>query len=334
MDHRDFKNWLYLAVADELDDDNMNVLAEHLHKCEECRADFDELKQTMSLVTASAVTPSDRLLLEARRGLQEALFNEPAMTSPLNGINQTVVSLEASGSGSFRLREWFSRLTGPRLAITGAAAAVVVGFFAGYVTFGRTDALVTMSRMNPFVNQDQQNATAMITNVRFIESDLQAGELEVQYDLVRPVRLRAAPADSRMQRVLSQALLNGQNDGVRLAAISAMGDVTPTSRENRVKGALIEAVMSDSNPGVRRQALIALSRFPFDNDIKNTCLFVLKNDTNPGMRVGCINMLAEATLAGDVPGNEIYDELEPVFDHDDVLRNRYSAFIQEVSDVE
>ncbi len=334
MDHRDFKNWLYLAVADELDDDNMNVLAEHLHECEECRADFDELKQTMSLVTASAVTPSDRLLLEARRDLQEALFNEPAMSSPLNGINQTVVSLEESGSGSFNLREWFSRLTGPRLVITGAAVAVVVGFFAGYVTFGRTDALGPMSRTNPFVSQDQQNGTAMITNVRFIESDLQAGELEVQYDLVRPVRLRAAPADSRMQRVLSQALLNGQNDGVRLAAISAMGDVTPTSRENRVKGALIEAVMSDNNPGVRRQALVALSRFPFDNDIKNACLFVLKNDTNPGMRVGCINMLAEATITGDIPGSEIYDELEPVFDHDDVLRNRYSAFIQEVSDVE
>ncbi len=334
MDHRDFKDWLYLAVADELDDDNMNVLAEHLHECEECQADFDELKQTMSLVTANAVTPSDRLLLEARRNLQEALFNEPAMTSPLNGMNQTVVSLETSGSGSFSLREWFSRLTGPRLVITGAAAAVVVGFFAGYVTFGRTDALVPMSGTNPFISQDQQNATAMITNVRFIQSDLQTGELEVQYDLVRPVRLTAAPQDSRMQHVLSQALLNGQNDGVRLAAISAMGDVTPTSRENRVKGALIEAVMSDSNPGVRRQALVALSRFPFDNDIKNACLFVLKNDTNPGMRVGCINMLAEATLAGEVPGSEIYDELEPVFDHDDVLRSRYSAFIQEVSDVE
>ena len=137
-----------------------------------------------------------------------------------------------------------------------------------------------------------------------------------------------------MQRVLSQTLLNEKNDGVRLAAISAMDDVAPANRENRVKGALIEAVMSDNNPGVRRQALVALSSFPFDSDIKNACLYVLKNDTNPGMRVGCINLLAQATLAGDVAGNEIYDALEPIFDHDDMLRSRSGVFIQEVSDVE
>jgi len=331
MDHRNFKDWIYLAVANELDDDSMNMLAEHVHDCEECRADFDELKQTVALANIGAVTPSDRLLIEARKDLQEALFNEPAMTSVLNWTNRPV---EPKEKQSFNLREWFSNLAGPKLALGGAAAAIVVGFFAGYLAFGGGDSIVPSAPTNPFISQAQQNAGSMITNVRFIETDQRTGELEVQYDLVRPVRLRANPEDSRMQQVLSQALLNEQNDGVRLAAINAMEDVAPASRENRVKGALIEAVMSDSNPGVRRQALVALAKFPFDDDIKNACLFVLKNDTNPGMRVGCINLLAQATLAGDVPGNEIYNELEPVFDHDDVLRSRSGVFIQEVSDVE
>ena len=304
MDHQNFKDWICLAVADELDDDSMNTLAEHFHECDECRTDFDELKQTVALAAAGAVTPSDRLLLEARKDLQKALFNEPVMTSPLNWTNQPAEP--SSASSSFGFREWFSNLAGPKLALGGAAAAAVVGLFAGYLVFGGADELMPTIRTNPFINQNQQNDGAMITNVRFIESNQQTGEIEVQYDLVRPVRLRANPEDSRMQRVLSQTLLNEKNDGVRLAAISAMDDVAPANRENRVKGALIEAVMSDNNPGVRRQALVALNRFPFDNDIKNACLFVLKNDTNPGMRVGCINLLAQATLAGDVLGNEIY----------------------------
>lgn len=342
MNHKGFKEWIYLAVSDELGTGEMCLLEEHMSECQDCRSEFEELNKTLMLMGESgAARPSETMLWEARRELMETLRTE----APMQSIPTQMDRAMASGRfGSTRSRgfdrRWIDWFTGPRLALSGVAA-IAVGIVAGYYMFsGPADIVPTATTESdrPLVEFGEHGTASggpMVSNVRFVETNDRSGELEVQYDLIRPVRLRAGVDDARMQRLLAQALLNERNDGVRLEAIHALEEAPiSTVGGSAVKDALLSSVMTDPNPGVRRQALLALQRFPFDTDIKAACLFVLKNDHNPGMRVASIDMLAQATLAGQIPGQEVYDVLKSDLVHDDVLRARSNVFIQEVNDAE
>lgn len=327
MNHNQYRDWM--AVSDELGDDERRMLEAHLGNCPACRREFEELQYTVRLMGEHrAEPPSEALLSEARRGLQDALRREPDM-----GALRDRSSVRSLGP---RLTGWLGWITGPRLALSGVAA-VLIGFFAGYLAFGGSvDPVPPLpSEQRPAVTQTEQAMGGpSIANVRFLDLDPRSGEVEVQYDLVRPVRLRAGVDESRMQRMLAYALLNESNPGVRLEAISALNSAKPEATDNQVKQALIKSLMADPNPGVRKQALFVLYRMPFDTAIKNACLYALKNDENSGIRVACVNILAQATVDGAVEGQEVYDALRPEFSQDDYLRRRSGVFIHEVSQEE
>ena len=333
MDHKQYKEWLHLAVCDELDNEEMNQLVEHLGQCDACRTEFEELRSTISLMGDGAAEPSNEVLWEARRNLQDALRREPPPQSVLGRVASGVaVSREPRRESAPRLdvRGWLGWITGPRLALSGAAT-VMIGFFAGYLAFGGA-AAPPQERIEPPPVPGQEVGGPQISNVRFLDVDTENGQVEIQYDLVRPVRLRASVDDDRVQRMLAYTLANEQNVGVRLEAITALDAAPLHAGDEDVKQALIKTLKWDPNPGVRKEALFVLRKMPMDNDIRDACLFVLKNDDNPGMRVASINLLAEATLGGKVEGQEVYDALKAEMSGDSYIRSRSGVFIQEVND--
>jgi hypothetical protein len=330
MSHGKFKEWIRSAVVDEIAREDWVVLKEHLAGCGECRNEFRELRQMMTVLSERGVRePSEDMLWEARRDLSASLKHEPALSistrKPQSVASQVSPGSPRTPSGWFA--GWFG---GFRLALS-AAAAVAVGLFAGYLLFSGVPA----TEKAPYEARltDQELGGPMIANVQFVSRDPKTNEIEIEYDLVRPVRLRADADDDRMQRVLAYAVINEENAGTRLRAIDALDTHGKRVHDNDVKLALIKALRADPNPGVRKHSLEVLSRMPFDRDIKDACLYVLASDDNEGLRVGAIDLLARANSEGHVAGKEIYDFINSQLETEDdaYLRARSTAFIEEVN---
>lgn len=341
MDHEQYRELLQLAISDEISRDEMTSLRDHLTECDTCRAEFNELRQLMTVLGDGGTTePSEQMLWETRRRLFETIRQESPVESALARTTQDVAPMvpgPLAGRGTSLspgglLSGWTGWMRGYRLAFSGATA-IAIGVFIGYLSFGRGNAR-PMAGNVPAAANHEAIGNPDIANVRFVDTGSAGGELEVQYDLVRPVRLRAGLDDVRMQRMLAYALLNEENAGVRLKAVNAFAEGATRSRDEEVKVALIEALTTDPNPGVRRESLRVLQQMPFDDDVKNACLYVLTNDRNPGMRVASISLLARATQEGDIVGGEIYSELKSQLGDDDLLRANTAAFIQEDDDAE
>jgi hypothetical protein len=247
------------------------------------------------------------MLASAQQSLRAALWNEsmkestmrhPATRQPfwarLFGYGHGEPDNESPG--------------GPRPAFRlglAAAATLSIGFLVGYVTFHNVPAAVPV----PHEQSTGNGQYSGISNIQILDVNATDGEVDIIYDQVRPVHLKTSVADQRVQDVLTYALLNDENPGVRLKAISAFEAVQMTAPPEDMKQAFLDALTSDPNAGVRLQALLLLRRLPFDKDVKSTLLFVLSHDENPGIRVAAMNYLAEITLEGSMPEREMYDIL-------------------------
>jgi len=148
-----------------------------------------------------------------------------------------------------------------------------------------------------------------ISNIQFLDVDATDGQVDIIYDQVRPVHLKTTVADQRAQDVLSYALLNDKNPGVRLKALSAFESYEIEAPPEDMKQVFLEALTSDPNAGVRLQALLVLRRLPFDENVKKTLMYVMSHDDNPGIRIAVLNYLAETTIEGKMPEQEMYDIL-------------------------
>jgi HEAT repeat protein len=175
----------------------------------------------------------------------------------------------------------------------------------------------------------QPDAEARIANVRFLNPGTQQ-ELEFSFDAVKPMRVRGTIHDERIQKVLTYALLNEQNPGVRLRAISTMAGPSSRPPDREMKAALIIALRSDENAGVRKEALTALRKLPFDIEIRDALLHALMHDKNPGIRIAAINGLDSAGTLGADPA--VLEALKQKVNSDDnnYIRLRAKTVLQEV----
>jgi hypothetical protein len=345
MKHEECKEKIILSLLGELVEEEQTALDAHLAGCAGCRADYEGVKSYVSLIREAGVTgPSDELLGEARRELREALAGEAglarAVTSRDNRLTQDR-AWSQSGHSRFPVglpRAWIGWFTPARVALAGTAA-VVIGFFAGYLVFGRMD--LEPSQRVPTDTAAGSNGAAIdrelgapsYDNVRLAGIDPRSSEVEIEYDMVRPVRLKADIEDDRVQRILARSVMTDANAGARLQAINTIGAYVDAPRSAEIKKALIHAVKTDSNAGVRKQALYVVYQLPFDDDIKNACLHVLASDENEGMRIAAINILAVAVLDGDIKGGDVFDAVGARLQQDDneYIRMQSGAFQQEVN---
>jgi hypothetical protein len=193
------------------------------------------------------------------------------------------------------------------------AATLVIGFFAGYLVFGGASPVSTP----PQTEGPAGDLLAMneelpvdVSNVYFMNTDASGGEIEMMYDEVRPMRIKAGMDDERVRRLLAHAILSGDNPGLRLQAINLLEMSEAVTPSAEVKQALIGALVSDPNAGVRRQAFLALQKFPFDNEIREALMFVLDHDDNPGIRVAAMDYLTASILEGGDSEAAYFDILD------------------------
>jgi hypothetical protein len=331
MKHEIFTEWLYLSVFDELAEDENRRLEEHVLSCDDCRREREKIVQMLDSITASGVgEPSEQMLASAQQSLRAALWKESltkAATRQQARKEPILARLFGYGRSGFESVFGSSVRPGYRLALA-AAATLSIGFFFGYVTFHNAQPVSSVPQEKPTAD----DLYTGISNIQFLDLNAADGEVDIIYDQIRPVRLKTKIDDHRAQDVLAYALLNDDNPGMRLKAISAFESDQRGAPPDEMKQAFLEALTSDPNPGVRLQALLVLRQLPFDEDVKNTLLFVLAHDENPGIRVAAINYLAEITIEGIMPEQEMYDILSGNFtaDRDNSARSRPVNHSEEV----
>ncbi len=321
MDHELYTEWLQLSVYGELDKDKQALLATHIQSCNECRTEHNELVRMLESISASGVgEPTDEQLISARQRLNAELWEQQsADTVPSEPAPRESFLARWFGAGRRRAENNTSgRFFGYRVAMAGAAV-LVIGFFGGYLVFGGAQPVSTPSHTKTSAGGDLlasgdlppgEEIFTDVSNVHFMNTDAASGEIEMQYDEIRPMRIKAGMDDERVRKLLAHAILTGDNPGLRLQAINILESTGGATPAKEVKQALIGALVSDPNAGVRRQAFLALQRLPFDAEIKETLMFVLDHDENAGLRVAAMDYLTASILEGKNSESAYFDILD------------------------
>ena len=321
MEH--YKELLALHVYGELAASDEKKLEDHLAACAECRVELEDLKHLQTTIrTAKRLEPTDTLLQGARQELRTAIRTERTRLSFWESMTE-------------KLDELFTPWA--KLSLAGASM-LVIGFMSGYLVFRPSVPANGMMIQPVSGSTEVLRGEAQIANMKFEDSDPNTDEIAFRFDAVTPLQVKGSINDPGVQSVLTKALMNAENPGVRLRAVSAITSQiqihtsATNESDNIVKHALVEAMKLDDNPGVRMQALQALRKFKIDDEIKLGLLYVLTNDKIEGMRVDAITSLALAKDGTYASDQNLMDILRKKVETDNnrYVRQGARAVLQEV----
>ena len=269
MEHETYKKQLILYSYNELKKEERNEFERHLLGCESCKNELEELKRVHHLIKVNLVEELDEdTLFESRQELLAEIRN-----------------LKRKKFTFQKIWELFTLPSPTNLKIAYSFAAVVLMLTASYFFYFNKAGNQLSSGGNI------ASADSKLTNLQFINSNLENGEVEITYEQIVPVKLKGNVNDAEIQKVLAKSLIDNDNPGIRLKAVNAIYSEKRSTASGVVKDALIKAMMYDNNPGVRKEAMNALCNIPFDEKISDAMIYVLQNDKNSGLRIQAINCL-------------------------------------------
>ncbi len=276
MEHNEYKEMIQFYIYEELDLDKKKLFEEHIRSCNDCKLEFESYKKLFAEISKDSQTPLDpKLLMEARFELRGLLRSQRNQVSFSNKIIEFITSLITKPLG---------------LAVSGLSV-LFIGLLIGYLVF-KTPAIENAKSDSVLTDQIK------ISNINFIDSDPSDGQVEFTFDAVKSGSFKGNINDSKLQQILTYAVLNEQNPGTRLNSINVINAAQTKIVDDEIKKTLITVAKYDDNPGVRREALKSLAEIPIDNDIKSTLIYVLLNDTSAGIRIEAINALVAAAKKG------------------------------------
>ena len=269
MEHDKYKEMLVLYSYSELNKEERNELDRHMLGCSSCKDELEELKKLHELVTANISEELD----------ENAFFeSRQELLAEIRSLNRK----------KFHLSELWDFLTTPTsgsLKLAYSLASVAILFTVGYFAF------FSKSDFKIPVDKDLAKNESSVTNLQFIDSDFDKGEVEITYDQITPVKLKGKVNDAEIQKVLARSLIDNENPGIRLKTVNAILSENKAGTSEVLKDALLNAMMYDNNPGVRKEAMNALCNLQFDDKIQDAMIHVLQNDKNSGLRIQAINCL-------------------------------------------
>jgi hypothetical protein len=264
---------------------------------------------------------------EQLKGLKALEFSVPR--APSVEIEDDVLSAIRM-STTRRLREeavrpaarfrWMAWPFIPRLAL--ALGAVVIVFFIGRLT--ASDSIL------PQVAAGLPSADVRISD---ISVNQETGIVQISWEESRPLSIQADLSDSRVQALLSQALMDESNPGGRLRAVRAVSQVEAIQAEPdpALTGALEGVLMTESNEGIRLQTLKALGSLhratPISSTLKLKLIDMLTNERNPAIRIEVLSLLTNNELTS----MELQDALQQARrDVNPFIRSQAEAVLAEL----
>ena len=326
MAHEKWKEWLQLSVYGELSESQQIELDDHIGNCKTCYDHLEQLKRFHHLFCISAPPRTDQSTLrEVRHNLHTVLQYE--MARP--GLRERIGEWSEVFKGKFA----FIGIPTFRSAMTGFSFACI-GIFIG-LSYNEPKNNLILPSLSAENIDILSRGEVDISNVRFLDLDPADGSIEFVFEAIRPIQMKGSLEDPLVQRVLSFAVVNEQNPGVRLKAINAAGSFSQTSPDSEIKNALITAVKTDPNPEVRKEAFYALIKYPYDQSIGGAMVHVLTNDDNAALRIEAINML-QARAKGNIPlANDIGEVLKTRMqsDSNNYIRTRARTVLEDIENL-
>lgn len=317
MQHEDYKLMLSLLLYDELSEEKIPVLHKHLLECEECNSEYESLQKMKEAINNKLfIQPSEELLNQSRNELRALLRVEQSKNSFFSKLTDLIHS-------------YIILYYKPALAGT---FILLLGFFGGFY-FEKTVSNPASENYYLLTSEKGGENKTRIENLRFLETDLESGTIELIFDASRTVKIKGNVNEPEIQKILASSLIWEQNTGMRLRTINTLSEKLDNNllNDKKVKHSLIETVKNDNNPAVRKEALRVLLGLPYDENIKETLLFVLMNDTNSGNRIMAINTIGTFT-SKVLTDQEILEVLKKKSknDNNDYVRLRAANILEEV----
>jgi hypothetical protein len=323
MNHKQYKEWLQLSLYDELSEQERALLENHLLTCDSCRVELDELKKFHALVSHfKPMTIEEPLLQDVRRMLRQNIQATAGNTSLwkklLNALDDAIAP--------------------PLQVALGGAATLCVGILIGYFALKSPSEKILSLRETAFSSTAVEAGESQIINIRFVDRDVQSGNVEFTFESVTPMHIRGNINDDKVQKVLARALVSEQNAGVRLRAVNMIGSQSGLKLsggpglDTDVRNALISALLHDRNLGVRKEAIHVLKNYLPDPAIVRAFLTVLSNEKNTGLKITAINSLDMSKYENQPMSGEIIDMLKSKAQSDDnnYIRIKAKLALQEV----
>lgn len=293
-----FLELLELYVLGELDERDKEFVENKILESDEYKKEYESLKKFHSVVTEAKPEPVNGNSLQ---NFRKELFN-------------TVESERENVYSKSKSKSLFEKIFFGNFKVAYAmATTLLVGFFIGYIIFSSTQVpLVTSANPNEIDLDAIDRNEINISNIRFNNPFTDGGEIEISFDAIKPISYKGELNDPRIQKLLAAALTTSDNPGLRIRTVNTLASQTErtTLVDPKIKTALINTLKTDQNAGVRREALNALTKFPYDNELRDVYLFVLANDVNPGLKVSAINALAELKMQGKSIDNELRNVID------------------------
>jgi hypothetical protein len=262
-------SYLPLFLYGELSFDEDEALQVHLGECPECRLALEK-ERTLHLAFdgQDAELPAG-LLASCREELSRSLAAEP-QTAP---------------GWSALIQRWLGDIRwAPEhlLRPAGAMALLAIGFWAGHSFVG------SAAESLPFTSSSVMSEP-VASQVRHIEPD-GSGRFQIVLDETRQRVVSGTPQDEMIRRLLTSALSDSTDPGLRGTTVEILASVPPC---DETRSALMQALSSDPNDGVRLRALEGLRPLARQGDVRKVLARVLLNDKNAGVRTKAIELLTD-----------------------------------------
>lgn len=317
MKHEEYRRLAILSIYEEITEEEADLVTRHLRDCSSCQSELEDLKEMQLFLDRHSEEVAEEVLHESRRQLMQHLSYEVERAPLGSPLGKSLLNAFQAFSNSFN-----------PISAMSSAFLLLVGIFLGNLIFSppRTEESTEVaSYLSPEFS---------ISQVRFEESEQPLGnEVSLSFLASRRFSLKGSVSDERIQRLLAHTLVNEQNAGSRLHALSLIGSQKASERHDEIEMALVSAMKADENPAVRQQALLALRNFPYSPVVQTALVEVLRTDTNVRVRIEAINSL-EASLEEEspLPANllqNLQERLEK--DDNEYIRIRAQGVLERVS---
>jgi hypothetical protein len=272
-----FKQNVIWLVYEELPDDMLFEMRQHVERCASCSQEFESAKQFRAdMNTAPVLEPTPNLLAASRLRLQEAL--------------ETAEQNRGWRAWAFDPVDWLRQM---RFSPALAAVILIVGFAGGLLTAFR------ISNPGPVGGDlNKRVDEGSIAGIRGITQDPNTNTVQISYDTLLPTSAQGSADSPNIQKLLLYAAHTQQNPGVRVESVTILSQ---KCRDAQIREAMMRALLDDRNPGVRLQALDGLEDYvKEDMQVRNAVIQALLSDSNPGIRIEAIRLLQQVKADGTV----------------------------------
>lgn len=280
-----FRQWIWLALYEELPAKHKEILDEHIKSCAECQLDYEEAEKTLKILHQKIqLGPTDIQLESSRTELHQRLLLLKQSQMKWNWLIKLwqIVSLDFA----------------PTWRIATAVALLVIGIFIGKIFFTKTISGLQL-------NQEQLSelTESNISNIESIQYNPKTRLVTLKLNTLNEVIVEGDLEKPEIQLLLAQTLMYDERPNIRLKTVRAL-EKTKTLDKN-VINALSDLIDKEENTGIRLKAVKLLTVLPITPDIKDmltsVLIKVLLNDSNSAIRIEAFKGLSKVENGSTAP---------------------------------